>query len=51
MGEFKWVVLANEVGWSGFYVNIDWSGLGGLKWIFMQNSMIIYKCRSVRAGS
>ena len=22
------VVLANGVGWGGFYVNMDWSGLG-----------------------
>ena len=28
MGGFKCVVLATGVGWSGFYVNIDWSGLG-----------------------
>ena len=33
MGGFKWVVLANRMGWDGFYVNMNWSGLGGLKWI------------------
>jgi len=27
-GGFKWVVLANGVGWSGFYVNMDWGRLG-----------------------
>jgi len=27
---FKWVILSNGMGWSGFYVNMDW---GGLKWI------------------
>ena len=24
----KCVILSNGVGWSGFYVNMDWSGLG-----------------------
>ena len=40
MGGFKWVVLANRVGWGVFYVNIDWSGLG---WAEM-NSL----CKTVR---
>jgi len=26
-GGFKLVVLVNEVGWGGFYVNMDWSSL------------------------
>ena len=33
MDEFKWVVLDNGVGFSEFYVNTDWDGLGELKWI------------------
>ena len=33
-GGFKWVVSTNGVGWSGFYVNMNWSGL---KWAEMDS--------------
>ena len=35
MGGLKCVILVNEVGWSGFYVNTGWIGLG---WVEMDSS-------------
>ena len=29
---FKWIILGNEVGRSGFYINAGWDGLG---WVEM----------------
>ena len=34
MGGLKWVILVNEKGWSGFYVNTGWIGLG---WVEMDS--------------
>ena len=34
MGGLKWVILVNVVGWSRFYVNTAWIGLG---WVEMDS--------------
>ena len=47
MGGLKWVILVNEVGWSGFYVNTGWIGLGWvvLKLILVQSRTLKLKSR------
>ena len=51
MGGSKWVVLASGVGWSGFYINIDWSGLGWVEIDSLCKTVRLYiNVDRVRAG-
>ena len=43
---FKWIILGNEVGRNGFYINAGWDGLGWVEIDTLCKTMAIYKCQS-----